>query len=96
VYSQAYKIKFKDFKNELDKLINEDIKKHLQRKFKKIIPKENLDDNSSWIDILEEWYELHNTDPWPKVMSVLEICEHDSAEDVVKLIKEKHLHLCHH
>ena len=93
---QAYEVQFKDFKKDLDKLINEDIKKHLQRKFKRIIPKGKLEDDPSWTDILEEWYELNNTDPWPNVMSALEICEHDSVEDIVKRIKEKHLHLCHH
>jgi len=93
---QTYQIKFKDFKNELDKLINEDIKTHLHRKFKNMLPKEKLDDDFSWNNILGEWYKLHNTDPWLKVMSVLDTYEHHSAEDVVKQIKEKHLHLCHH
>jgi len=46
-----------------------------------------------WNDILKEWYELNNRDPWPKVISALETCEHYSTENVMKAIKEKHLYL---
>lgn len=76
-------------------MINEDIEKRLRRKFKRSIPRDRLDDDMSWSEILEEWYEENKRDPWPKVMAALEGSELDGTEDVVKLIQEKHLQLQH-
>ena len=55
------------------------------------------DDDLTWNDIIEEWYEKNKQDPWPQVVSALESYEdQDDIGELVKEIKKKRLFMCHH
>lgn len=73
------------------------IQKHLEKKFKKNIPKNEMDDDcQTWNDLLHEWHKRNKQDPWPEVISALESYEGHEADDIIQKIKMDKLSMCRH
>ena len=54
------------------------------------------DDDLTWNDILEEWYEKNKEDPWPQVVSALESYEGSDVNNIVRELKKEELFMCDH
>ena len=49
------------------------------------------DDDLTWNDILEEWYEKNKEDPWPQVVSALKSYDGSDVNNIVRELKAKKL-----
>ena len=54
------------------------------------------DDDLTWNDILDEWYEKNKEDPWRQVVLALESYEGSDVNNIVRELKTEKLFMCDH